>query len=827
MAFSPAMHFMTLRSRSTCRRRHESIVLLVLVVLVAVWFGRAVGFEFINYDENSHVVENPLIRNLSPASIWAMFTDLSGRSYYPVRHLSFAIDYAVWGLEPAGYHLTNVILHAVNTGLLFLLIVRGIRRIEGESRRKAYDLRPSACQDEQRGSEELRWTIAAGAGAALFAIHPVMAEPVSWVSGREELLMVFFALLCLHSHQTARQLEDSRCRGELLSAWPGRFRHGLAWTCFLLACMSNAVGAVVPALVLMHDLFIERVRSFRRIVAGNWPMWAMAVGVVLLKLSHQEVQPPGETPRTLLTMSFAERLYTVLSLYGQNLKTVVWPTELFLIYPNLLVRSLFATSALVGVLMASLTLAVLWRLRARPLALAGLVWFLLALAPSAQILPHHIFRADRFLYLPMAGVAWVATAAALAGLGQIRWRLPTTFVLLTVVGILGGLTWRQVGLWRDTVSIFSHTIRHHSLNPQPFNLRAIAHFEAGRQASALEDFNQAIELGPGDAGYYVNRARVYAALGRHAEAADDFGHAISLQSADSDAYSKRGLLYMEQKQYDLAVEDLGRAIALQVQDATARFNRGNAYAGLERLEEAVADFTEAIRLQADYIEAYNNRGSVYLQMGRDTEALADFRRAVELDPAYVGGHVNLGSFLARQGSYGEAIAHFTQALLTEPTHAKALFARARAYALSGRPELAAADYGRLVIVEPMNAAVHKEWGNACAAMRDFDQALRCFTRAIELAPAEPDTCNRRGILLAEQGRLDQAIADFDRAIELNPADPSGYANRGLAFVRRGQIDRARADWQRVLELDPDGPVGARARRSLERLSPTGSRPVGP
>lgn len=800
-------------SRHASRQLQLALSVLLLVV-VAIWFGRAVTFDFINYDENRHVVNNELIRSLSPASIRAMFTDFSRRSYYPVRQLSFAVDYAIWGLDPAGYHLTNIVLHATNTALVFLLILRAIRRFLPEH------------DQTDEGGGDTGGVLAAAFGGAMFAIHPVVVEPVTWVSGREELLMVLFGLLCVHAHQTAREYEEQRHRGVIASSKAAWSWHLAAWTCFVCACMSNAVGAVIPALVLMHDVLIERVRSFWRIVGGHWPMWAMGAGAVLLKLANQDVQPVGEPEhRTLLMMSIPERVYTVLALYGFNLKTVVWPSELVLIYPNLLSTSLFALATMVGLVLMVMTVVVLWKIRDKKLALAGLMWFLLALAPSAQLLPHHIFRADRFLYLPMVGVAWLGAAVVFARIREAKRGWPTAAAATVLLTILALLTWRQVGYWPDTISIFSQTIRHNKVDPQPYNLRALAYSQQDRNDLALADLNRAVELKSDEAGYYVNRATVFEALGRQAESIADYTRALELQSADAEAYANRGKVLLDQEKYDQAVADLGKAIALQLQDASAYYSRGNAYAGLGRLDEAVADFSEAIRLQPEYIEAYNNRGSVYLQQGREAEAVADFEKAIEIDPSYVGGLVNLGNLHAQKGRYREAVPFFARALSVEPGNAKALWARARACMLMNRPDLAAADYERLFVIEPTNPAVHKEWGNACAGKRALEQAVDHYSRAIELAPNDADTYNRRGIAWAKLGKLDQAIIDFDKAIEIAPADLAGYANRGLAYARLEAFDKARADWQRLVELDPNGPVGAKARHSLEELGDTSWGPV--
>ncbi len=798
-----------IRSRQGRAWGYDRLIPLALVLLVGALFGRSVTFDFVNYDELQHVIDNPEIRSLKPSIIWQTFSDFSKRSYYPVRQLSFAVDYAFWGLRPGGYHLTNVVLHALSTCLLYLLLLRALRRLA---------CNPGDPLDVPAASAaNLRLSIAAGLGAALFAVHPVVVEPVTWVSGREELLMVLFGLSCLHAHQSARELAERKRRGETISTWRLWSWRLAAWLSFVCACLSNAVGAIIPALVLMHDLVIGRVRSVRHLLLAHGPMWLLAGGVVALKLAHRSVRSPTDRLPLLVDMTTAERLYTAISIYAYDCRTILWPRGLILAYPNLLVQSFFALCTLMGLLLIVFTLCLLWRLRRSPVALAGALWFLLALAPSAQLVPHHIFRADRFLYLPMAGLAWVAAAALAAAFRVPSRGWPSGLAWGMVLAVLGALTWQQIGQWRNTVTLFTHCIRFNPLDPQSYNIRAMAYSESRQHELALHDLDRAVELAPADAGYRINRARVHSDLGHLKEAILDYNQAITLQSTDTDVYNKRGLALLKEGRYDQAIQDFGRAAALQLKDASAYFNRANAYMGQQNEDAAIADYTEALRLQPEYVEALNNRGSAYLNKGQDAQAVADFEHTLKLNPSYAKAYLNLGSLHARRDRYPQAIESFNRALALEPQNGEAVLSRARAYLRSGRADLAAADYERFTAKEPKHAAAHKEWGNACAAMKAFDLAIEHYSRSIELAPDDTDGYNRRGISLAERGDVDAAIRDFTKAIELSPADASGYANRGIAFARRREIDQARQDWQRVIELDSTGQLGAKARRSLEHL----------
>lgn len=415
------------------------LVVAALAYLAAAVFWPVWDFEFVDLDEYAQVVDNPSVRGLD----WQNLKSIVGQpgsgggtsSYYPVRTLTFAMDYEVWGLNAGGYKLTNVALHWTNGVLVFFVILRLFRRQRagGKSGRRVWELASAAL------------------GAALFAVHPVVVEPVAWISGREELLMTLGALGCLHLHLTAGSRRD---RGR---AWAARAYRVAAVLSCVAACLSNAVGAVIPLLITAVDLCVLPRPTVGKLLRDTAALWAVSAAAIFLKQTTSS-EEMWDLPRVFT----AEWLAVILNVYWLNLKTVFWPTRLAVAYNWPACQSLLDAQVILGGIAAALTCAVLWTLRRWKLVLLGLVWFCVALAPTSQIMSHHIARADRFLYLPLVGLA----LALAAGLRPLKDRLTrraevggVIAVGLLCLALLLQLSAQQVWTWRDSRAMWENSLR--------------------------------------------------------------------------------------------------------------------------------------------------------------------------------------------------------------------------------------------------------------------------------------------------------------------------------------------------------------------------------
>ncbi len=408
--------------------------LFSLTYLVAIVFSPIVGFEFADYDVDEQVVGNPYIRGLTSENLKHIFTSPCISSYYPFRTLTYAVDYSVWGLNPRGFKLTNGLLHLCNVVLVFWLILR------------LYSETPWS-------EQKLRlWDIFSAAFAAsIFAIHPVVVEPVAWVPGREELLMTLGALACFHFHLSARRLSEDAGRIAAF-AW-----HGAAAVSCTLACLSNAVAAVIPFLITAWDLLTLAKPKWRRLILGTGALWAIGAATITVKVLSAD----PESAVLESGISVAERLTFVLSLYWLNIKSLAWPSGLAISYSRSAPSSFFNRDVILGAIALGATCLVLWRLRRQRLLLFGLLWFGLALGPSSQIMRHHIHRADRFLYLPLVGLVIFMAVAFRMSVPMLKNRTAAIVAVgaaVLVVMAFDVRSTRQVQTWRDSIAIWENCV---------------------------------------------------------------------------------------------------------------------------------------------------------------------------------------------------------------------------------------------------------------------------------------------------------------------------------------------------------------------------------
>ena len=370
-------------------------------------------------------------------------------SYYPIRSLSFALDYQCWGLDPGGFKLTNVLIHLANVLLVFYLVLR------------LYDHSAATVASPQPRSDVFFAAFAAG----IFAIHPVVVEPVTWVAGREELLMTLGVVSCFHFYLTARRLDEQGARRRSVVVC-----HVASVICCAAACLSNAVAAVIPLVITTWDVLTLARPKFWKIVRGTAVFWGMGAATILIKILGFRSPVVGGPD-----LSLVERLMLVLNVYWLNLRSLILPTDLAPNRPKYSPETFADPDVILGGVMVVLTCAILWWFRRRKLVLFGLLWFGLALLPGSQIVISHVHRADRFMYLPLIGLV-IALALCLRPLGRYsRHLVPTAvFLVLSLCGllVLGILGAGQVQTWRNSISMWVNCLR---VDPD----NALAHYALG------------------------------------------------------------------------------------------------------------------------------------------------------------------------------------------------------------------------------------------------------------------------------------------------------------------------------------------------------------
>ena len=578
------------------------MVAATVAILTLVVFLPSLRGQFVNYDDDVNFLDNPNYRGLGPEQLKWMFTDLVSL-WMPLTWLTLGLDYVIWGMNPVGYHLTNILFHGANAFLFFLLIERLLR------------LRRPDDTDRIRCS-------AAAAGALFFSIHPLRVESVAWITERRDVVSGLFVLLTILSYLLMVELPPRS---------PERRRAYLrTLSLFCLSLLSKPTGMTLPLALLLLDVYPLRRLSAEKpkaLVLEKIPFLVLMVGAAFLTsvtLKNAKAFSTLETYpilQRLVQPGFRVSFYILKELFPVSL------SPLYVYRPELGLPHLLGWVA-----MAAVTVTLLLRRREFPAVTTAWLAFGALIAPVSGLFQAGLhFAADRYTYLPCLPFAVLVSAAMLSAPTRIP--RPAVFglaaaVLLTLVV----LTSKQEGIWKDSVSLWDHTLR---LDPESylaFNNRGAAKAERGDSAGAMADYEASISLRGDWEKSWNNRGIELARGGNHAGAVEAFTRSLQIEPDQTNAYGYRAISRLRVNDLAGARADLDEALRRRpeapyfVKRALLRGMDGN-------LDGAISDCTEALRLRPDYAEALMNRGMARAQKGDTAGAREDLERSLQTAPA--------------------------------------------------------------------------------------------------------------------------------------------------------------------------------------------------
>ena len=643
------------RQESRAAWRVTLAICLGLIGLVALVYGQTASFEVLNFDDSVYLGDNtPVMDGLTGHGFRWAFVDFGntshGGNWHPLTWLSLMLDVEIHGGNAGGFHVINVLLHTVNVLLLFTFLHRTTGAVW-----------PSAMV------------------AALFAVHPLNVESVAWIAERKGMLSTTFFMFALLAYTRYVRLG-------------GLLRYGLVAVLFALGLMAKPVLVTLPFVLLLLDYwplrrfrigaeatydgtvpiessrppFSLHVNRFLRLFAEKLPMLAMTVASCTTTFLSERM---GGSMTSLESLPMAGRLANSLIAYLAYLEKIFWPVGLAVPYP-LEIKDVTTSTALTAgfalLLMSTVTIAVIWRRVQHPWACVGWLWFVGILVPVVKIV--HVGReaySDKFTYLPSIGIFIVVVFGLDALLRDWKYR---KHVLGTAGGLvlvtLCALTWVQAGYWKDSITLFTHSLEVTENNYTAHANRALAYQEAGDYDLALKDYDEAVRIKPKFARVYLNRGLVHRRLGSNEQAIKDYSWAIRLyRSAPA---GSQGLL------------------------GEAYYHRANVFRKIRDPERALVDYGEAIKLLPKPSKAYEKRGGTYQSLRRYDLALADMRKRLDLNRENVQAHNDMAWLLAtcddeRYRDGEKAILHATRACeLSGWRDAAMLDTLAAAYAESGQ-----------------------------------------------------------------------------------------------------------------------------------------------
>lgn len=585
---------------------------LVLSAITLIAFFPALDNGFVNWDDDKNLEGNSHFRGLGLMQVGWAFTTFWLGVYQPLSWLLFSAQSVVGGLDPFVFHATSLAFHTANVLVLYGVTGAILARV-------GRDLTP-------RG--RLRVGLCAGAATALFAVHPMRAEPVAWASCQPYLPCALFSLLSVWAYMNACK-DGSGFRRDLMAA---------SLVLFTSALLSHAVPVGLPLVLLVLDAYpLRRAGSPPGGALGRpWPellrekLPFMVLSVVFAALAVAARAPSiSSMLRTGPTFSVGRGCH---GLWFYLAKTC-WPRDLAVVYPaprqldgwsSPLAQALVATAAMT-------LLAYALRRRLPGLQACWLCYVALLSPNSGFVGIDDQSGADRYGYLSM--MVWGVLIAGLLEETLRRWKdrrgvLVVAAAFLTMLAILIGLSRRQCRTWKDSETLWAHALTH------------------GAGASTVAHYNL---------GLILQRK------GRLTPAAAHFGEAARLDPGDPDALNNLGVVLLSQGKLEDAAGRFQKVLRLNPDSVDAHYNLATVFSRRGQFAEAELHYIEALRLRPGFAPACNNLGADCFRQEKYEEAADWFKKALRLDPSRADAHRNLGLTLSRLGNHENAAAHDAEA----------------------------------------------------------------------------------------------------------------------------------------------------------------------
>ena len=511
-----------------------------VAAVVFIAFLGVLRHQFVSWDDDVVLTLNPHFRGLGGAHLRWMFTTFLKGPYQPIVWMSYALDYLLWGMDPAGFHLTSLLWHCANAALVFLLC------------RKLFDIAAPRTDAAARA-----W--AAGFAALTFALHPLRVEPVAWASARRDLMSGCFFLCALLCHLKGHE-EPAR----------ERFWRGWTLACYCLSLSSKAMGIGLPLVLAVLDALVLK----RRVRWQTWLPYALPAAAAAGLAWHG--QAVTGAMKGAAEFGWAQRLAQACYGHAFYLVKTIWPSGLAPIYESALrfdpLTPRFLASALLDLAVAGSAFAL--RRRCPALWAAWLSYFILLAPVLGAVKFGTQLVADRYSYLPC--LAW--SLAAAAGLLELARRRPQQGRLLVLMGttlvcLSWGLCSQQLCYWRDSKTLYGRVL---AIDPGQFlahNNLGLVFEDEGRMPEAMEQFRLALDIRPRYAPSLNNLGTALLKLGRLQEAEADFRAAMASDPDRPESYNNIGLLLAHRKRYDEALSLFDTALRLNPDFIQAAQNR--------------------------------------------------------------------------------------------------------------------------------------------------------------------------------------------------------------------------------------------------------------
>jgi Flp pilus assembly protein TadD len=597
-------------------QKHKRILASIIFITVLVYI-QTLSFDFVNWDDDYYVINNLQVTNPTIDNLKLFFTEGNTANYHPITMLSLALNYVVGGENAFGYHLLNLVLHLLNTVLLYVWV----RKIWPKS-------------------EYLPLFV-----VGVFALHPMHVEPIAWISSRKDVLFIFFYFAALLSYQSYQQ--ENKSKYLLITL-------GL----FILSGLSKPTAVVFPIHLLLVDYLVNRDFS-SKLVLEKIPFFGVSVLVGLATIWVQN--EAGAV--SIAAYSLIERLQ--LASYAVNLYVVKFfaPVHLASFYPYPLRPFNFwvSFSPVLSLIVGGFAF---WRWRLNRNIVFGILFYLVSLVLLVQLVSvGSTIISERYTYFSYVGLC-ISIYFILEDLFSKSIQFNGNVfrnAMIVILIIFSVVSYKRVKVWKNGETLWTDAINKFPEVAGSWGGRGVYYRIEKRYSKALRDLNQAVKLNPNEAMFYSNRGNIYFDLGQDEKALYDYNNCIRLDSTDENAFANRGAIYGRKGRYNEALSDLSHSIYLDPEVVNAYMNRGIIYTQLNQRVQAKGDFKKCVEFEPDNHAIWNALAVAHQHLGEFDSSIVVLSKAIEIDDSEGVYFFNRGISYRLIGDQGSANADFDQA----------------------------------------------------------------------------------------------------------------------------------------------------------------------
>lgn len=747
------------------------LALTLLTGVVFLVYVQVATHDFISYDDRIYVTNNEYVKSgLSVDNIQRAFSmkGLSSRTYYhPVTWISHMTDVQLFGLNPGMHHLVSALIHTLNTALLFYLLFIATGSL------------PASLLT-----------------ALIFGLHPIGVDSVAWLAERKNILSATFWMFALLTY--VRYAQGGKATHYLLAV--GAFALGLLTKSSIIA---------LPGVLILMDFWPLKRIWFDEKTAGSLGIRDIARAFrprVTLKVLMQEKIP-------LVAMSAASVYVSALSLGNAVVPTslvpmtlrfenavvacvkylwkTILPLDLTFFYPYPESVPAWKVAGVVAILL-TITYLVLREVYRRPYLLFGWLWFLLTIFPVLGIMQGGQWPeiAERWAYIPLIGIyaafSWGVVEFYSRMKGALAGKIAVGAVAV-MVATLWGLTWNQVGYWKNDYLLYTHGI---DVNPDNY----VAHNNLGKVLLEMNRIDDAIT---------------------------HYRTAVNLSKDFQEANYNLGVAYLRKNDVDKSINFFDRAIRLDPDDWEAYLSLGVLYLNKGCLDEAADALTKSLQISADdNPQAYLNLGNVYHRKGDVEGGAAQYAKAIQIDPGYVEAHYNLGVTLVERKRVQEAVAEFSKAIALDPRHKEAHYNLGKAFSDLNRIEMAIAHYNSALRIDPGFAPAQRQLVAEMGRKAKIEGAVQELEKALKGKQDNPEIMGRLAVYYTLLGQNAKAERALKEAVRIRPS-PEAYYNLACVYAKENRVDESVESLRKAVGLGFKDWKLLKTDQDLENIRSTG------